>query len=221
MLLLGRIDNRERIQPVAGRTTDPAADHGLGPYYIPGPPHRRDIREDVDGAPLLVRIRVVEAETQAPLAGVGVEIWHCGPNGKYSGFLGYSSEKMPPLLTLKMRRSRPTDAKRFLRGGQVADSEGRVEFQTVVPGWYTPRTPHMHVRVARAGQTVLTTELFLPDDLTAHVQSLPPYAERGRSPFTNINDIGIRLAKGSPCGWPTVRRTDDGHEADFTLQVSR
>ena len=30
-----------------------------------------------------------------------------------------------------------------------------VEFETIVPGWYNPRTPHIHVRVAMPGPAKL------------------------------------------------------------------
>ncbi len=218
--VLGRIDNQAYMQHAttidAHRTT---ANSGNGPYYVSGSPHRRDIREGREGVPLLLRIRAVEVGTLTPVPDATVEIWHCDAYGVYSGYQRYGADKFPALVSLTLRRFRPTDSATFLRGEQTTDGDGQAEFQTIVPGWYTPRTVHIHVRVSRVDKPLLTTELYFSDDFAAHIQSLPPYADRGRSPFVNTNDVEIRLAKGSPGSWPTVRPTADGHQADVTLQV--
>ncbi|WP_413756157.1 hypothetical protein [Streptomyces sp. MMBL 11-3] len=220
--VLGRIDNqaylRDAVTVDAHRAT---ASSGNGPYYVSGSPHRRDIREGRDGAPLLLRVRTVEVGTLTPVTDATVEVWHCDADGIYSGYQRYGADRFPALVSLTLRRFRPTDSATFLRGAQTTDADGRVEFRTVVPGWYTPRTVHIHVRVSSAGKALLTTELYFSDDFTAHIQTLPAYAGRGRSPFVNTNDVEIRLAKGSPGSWPTVRPAADGHQADVTLQIRR
>lgn len=220
--LLGLIDNRHDIRRAATLDANQAtAGQGNGPYYVPGSPRRRDVREGRDGAPLLLRIRAVEVGTLTPLAGATVEIWHCDADGIYSGYQRYGADKFPALVSLTLRRFRPTDNAMFLRGQQTTDDTGHVEFQTIVPGWYTPRTLHIHVRVSVAGKALLGTELYFSDDFAAHIQSLQPYDRRGRGPYGNTTDIEIRLAKGSPGSWPTVRPIQDGHKADVTLQVRR
>ncbi|WP_250007601.1 hypothetical protein [Actinoplanes sp. M2I2] len=219
---LKRFDNGENIRRAA--TLDPhqaTAGQGNGPYHVPGSPMRRDIREGRPGAPLLLRLRVVEAGTLSALTGATVEVWHCDADGIYSGYQRYGADKFPALVSLSLRRFRPTDAAMFLRGQQVTDPAGFVEFQTIVPGWYTPRTIHIHVRVSLGATSLLGTELYFPDDFTARIQSAPPYAGRGRSPFVNAHDIEIRLAKGSPGSWPVIRPATEGHRADVTLQVRR
>jgi len=219
---LGLIDNRADIRRAATPAADrPTANQGNGPYYVPGSPLRRDVREGRDGVPLLLRIRAVEVGTLVPLAGATVEIWHCDAEGIYSGYQRYGADRFPALVSLALRRFRPSDAAMFLRGQQVTDDTGHVEFETIVPGWYTPRTLHIHVRVSAAGRALLGTELYFPDDLAAHVQALPPYAGRGPSPYRNATDIEIRMAKGSPGSWPTVRATEGGQRADVTLQIRR
>lgn len=219
---LGLIDNRAAIRRAATLDAHQAtANQGNGPYYVPGSPLRRDIREDRDGAPLLLSIRAVEAGTLTPIVGATVEIWHCDADGIYSGYQRYGADKFPALVSLALRRFRPTDTVTFLRGRQLTDAAGATEFLTVVPGWYTPRTLHIHVRVSLAGRALLGTELYFPDDFAALIQSLAPYAGRGRGPFDNAHDIEIRLAKGSPGSWPAVRSADGGHRADVTLQIRR
>jgi protocatechuate 3,4-dioxygenase beta subunit len=145
----GRIDNRALIRDNAGlRPLQVTATEGNGPYYIPDPPVRRDIREGRDGAPLTLRVRVADVHTDQPLAGsVSGEIWHCDAHGHYSGYLSYLPERFPAIVTMALRRFRPTDGSRFLRGRQYADPDGVIEFLTIVPGWYTPRTLHIHFKV--------------------------------------------------------------------------
>ncbi|MCO1659021.1 hypothetical protein [Pseudonocardia humida] len=220
--VLGFIDNREDIRRATTLEADrPTASQGNGPYYVPGSPLRRDVREGRDGVPLLLSIRAVEVGTLTPLTGATVEIWHCDALGVYSGYQRFGADRFPALVSLALRRFRPTDDATFLRGQQVTDAAGHVEFQTIVPGWYTPRTLHIHVRVSVAGRALLGTELYFPDDLAAHVQSLPPYVDRGPGPYRNATDIEIRMAKGSPGSWVSVHSTESGQQADVTLQIRR
>jgi protocatechuate 3,4-dioxygenase beta subunit len=46
-----------------------------------------------------------------------------------------------------------------LRGHQLADDQGRYRLETVVPGLYTGRTRHIHVRVQAPNRPVLTAAL--------------------------------------------------------------
>jgi len=219
--MLGRIDNRRYwLRGVDVTPPQATTSSSPGPYYIPDPPRRRDIREDRDGIPLFLRIRVVDARTLAPVTAAQVEVWHCDAFGVYSGYQRYDADKFPAVASLLARRFRPTDSARFLRGQQTTDDDGTVKFDTIVPGWYTPRTPHIHARVIQDARTALTTELYFPDGFSAAVQDLPPYNRRGRSPFVNHHDIEIRLAKGSPGSWPAISDTGNGYRADSTLHVT-
>jgi protocatechuate 3,4-dioxygenase beta subunit len=50
-----------------------------------------------------------------------------------------------------------------LRGHQHSDKSGRYEVETVLPGSYPGRTPHIHVKVrATPNSPTLTTQLFIP-----------------------------------------------------------
>jgi protocatechuate 3,4-dioxygenase beta subunit len=51
-----------------------------------------------------------------------------------------------------------------LRGHQFADGQGRYRLETIVPGLYTGRTRHIHVKVQAPRQEVLTTQLYFPDE---------------------------------------------------------
>ena len=51
-----------------------------------------------------------------------------------------------------------------LRGHQFSDAEGAWRLETVVPGLYTGRTRHIHVKVQAPDGPVLTTQLYFPGE---------------------------------------------------------
>ena len=138
-----------------------------GPYYFDVDSVRSDIREDREGVPLRLAIRVRDAGSCEPLANAVVDIWHCDAGGVYSGF-------------------GEGDGERFLRGAQVTNREGIVEFQTIYPGWYPGRTAHIHAKVHLDRQTALTTQLYFDDEVSNRVYAQAEYA-KGRA-GTNDED---------------------------------
>ena len=56
-----------------------------GPYYVDDMKVRRDITEGLPGAPLSLRLSVLDASTCKPIKGAAVDIWHASAGGKYSG----------------------------------------------------------------------------------------------------------------------------------------
>ena len=56
-----------------------------GPYYLPNEKVRRDITEGLPGAPLALRLTVLDASTCKPVKGAAVDIWHASAAGRYSG----------------------------------------------------------------------------------------------------------------------------------------
>jgi protocatechuate 3,4-dioxygenase beta subunit len=139
-----------------------------GPFYFDADAIRRDIREDRDGTPLRLAIRVRDAECE-PLPDAVVDIWHCDVGGSYSGFEAAEGE-------------------RFLRGAQVTNRDGIVEFLTVYPGWYPGRTVHIHAKVHLDRSTVLTTQLYFDDAVTDAVYAREPYSGRGERDQRNDGD---------------------------------
>lgn len=94
---------------------------------------RSDVREDVVGVELKLRIRIVGDENCAPIANARVHIWHCDANGIYTGY---------------NTGSNPGDVEATAcRGHQYTDQNGEVEFTTVFPSWYTGRICHIHFQV--------------------------------------------------------------------------
>ncbi len=188
-----------------------------GPYHIVGAEDRRDVRSGKPGTDLVLRLKVVDAGSCEPIAGVRTEIWSCDAQGNYSGHPDVDPN-MPPGFGGGARRPgggpgrpqggpgrrpagpppgvgggrgghrEPTGPQRFLRGSHAADDQGEVEFLTIYPGWYNPRAVHVHVKVHLGGSELLTTQLYFPEDLTDSIHQTEYYASRYPSPFNYAND---------------------------------
>ena len=74
------------------------------------------------------------------MAGALLDFWHADDGGEYDN-VGYR-----------------------LRGHQFTDEDGRYQLTTIVPGIYTGRTRHIHVKVQAPDNPVLTTQLYFPDE---------------------------------------------------------
>lgn len=113
---------------------------------------RSDIRETQTGVPLNLAITVQNLAC-SPVAGAQVYIWHCSKDGLYSG---YSNSQNPGQAGLT-----------YLRGIQVTDSAGQVNFTTVFPGWYNGRLTHIHVEVYVGNILIHTSQFAFPLDSVA------------------------------------------------------
>lgn len=84
----------------------------------------------------------------------------------------------------------PTDDKRYLRGAQVTNKDGIVEFTTIWPGWYRGRTVHIHAMVHVSNARVLTTQMMFPEELNTAVFAQQPYAaHQGRDTYNDTDGI--------------------------------
>jgi protocatechuate 3,4-dioxygenase beta subunit len=119
---------------------------------------RSDIRNSVggmngtaDGIPLTLVLTLVSATTCSPLVGRAVYVWHCTRGGAYSLYTsGVTNQN-------------------YLRGIQETDSGGQVTFQSIYPGCYSGRWPHIHFEVypslggaTNAGNKQATSQIALP-----------------------------------------------------------
>jgi protocatechuate 3,4-dioxygenase beta subunit len=146
-----------------------------GPFYADLDLMRRDITESLPGHPLKLGVRVVD-ESCDPIPDAIVDVWHCDVDGDYSAFLDGTPDDAGP-------------GTRFLRGSQPTNAEGIAEFRTNYPGWYTGRAVHIHLKVHLDGATMLTTQLYLPDELTDQVHTEAPYAAHGQRTIRNDDDF--------------------------------
>jgi protocatechuate 3,4-dioxygenase beta subunit len=163
----------------------PWAEQDEGPYHRDAQPLRRDIVEDRVGVPLHLGIRLI-ADGKPPPSNAVVEIWQCDALGRYSGFPPPASEG-GAVTAANAPRSEYLADQMFLRGRQRTDADGMVEFGTIYPGWYPGRTVHIHLMV-HIDDTVLTSQLYFPDDVSDQVLARAPYAERPGRDTTNATD---------------------------------
>ncbi len=145
-----------------------------GPFYLDLGLLRRDVTEGKPGAPLALSIQVIAAGTCAPIRDVAVDIWHCDAGGLYSGFPGQLG-------------GIDTTGQTFLRGTQVTDNDGHVQFDTIYPGWYPGRTTHIHFKV-RFTTREATSQLYFPEATTSDVYGISPYSSRGPKDTSNDTD---------------------------------
>ena len=119
---------------------------------------RSDIRSSfagmtgtAQGVPLNIALTIVSALTCTPLAGRAVYLWHCDREGRYSLYTqGVTNQN-------------------YLRGIQETDANGRLTFQSIYPGCYAGRWPHIHFEVYPAlvqsnseRNKIATSQIALP-----------------------------------------------------------
>lgn len=185
-----------------------------GPFYVDDPVlMRSDIREDREGLPLEVALRIVEADGCTAIAGAAVDLWHCDALGFYSHYTAYDPNVWPS------GRANPSDNETFLRGRQVSDEAGMVRFQTIYPGWYTPRVQHIHARIVLEQKVAATVQLYFPEKLNRTVALRKPYNQRPPSPYNNLNDFVISQSKGGDGSWLRMTETDGGYRGSLTVGV--
>jgi protocatechuate 3,4-dioxygenase beta subunit len=181
---------------VQGRSTPGAATSSCivrpqqteGPYFVDEKLNRADIRVEPsdqsvkEGVPLrlIFRVSQIAGDTCMPLRGAVVDVWHCDALGVYSDFRDING-----LFD--------TRGKKFLRGYQLTDATGTVEFITIYPGWYPVRTVHIHFKIRPPSSTSqpgleFTSQLYFDDAITDQVHAQAPYANRGQRTLRNEED---------------------------------
>ncbi len=175
-----------------------------GPFYLENSMVRKDVREYQHGVDLLLRLKIVDVKGCKAIPGLTVDIWHASALGVYSGFTAYPNIQIP-----MGQKPVPSDRETFLRGRQYTDQNGMVEFLTIYPGSYAPRTVHIHAKILDDSKEILTTQLFFPQELTNKIHSLPPYNLKPLSPYTNENDMVLRASHGVQGGWPKLTELGD------------
>lgn len=110
-----------------------------GPYYKAGSPKTNTLfKEGIPGEKLELKGQVFDTDCQ-PLKNVWLDFWQANGEGQYD-LQGFN-----------------------LRGHQYTDDSGKYSLETVVPGKYTRRTPHIHVKLrANENSPVITSQLFFP-----------------------------------------------------------
>lgn len=175
-----------------------------GPYYFDPKLVRRDIRENRAGVPTVLRLQVFGASC-APIEDARVDVWHCDALGVYSSFGGDSGQVSEKGET-------------FLRGTQMTDAYGRVDFLTIYPGWYRGRTTHIHFKAFVDQANVLTGQIFFPDALSEYLYLNVPAYKRGviRDTFNDSDGIARSATRAS---FATVKEDEEVYLAQLIVGV--
>jgi protocatechuate 3,4-dioxygenase beta subunit len=157
---------------------------GEGPFYLDPKLVRSDITSGMPGAPLQLDLQVVRAGDCATLASARVDVWQADALGLYSGYANQSG--VGGIATGRAA------GQQYLRGTQVTDPSGHVQFRTIFPSWYGGRTPHVHFKVFLGRNEVVASQIFFPDEVSKEVFSTwQPYREHAskRKTFNDTDPI--------------------------------
>ena len=109
-----------------------------GPYFKSGSSERASLlTSGMPGTRLVLSGRVTGVYCQ-PIAHALLDFWQADSSGRYDNS-GYT-----------------------LRGHVFSDTSGMYRLETIVPGLYTGRTEHIHLKVQAPGGPILTTQLYFP-----------------------------------------------------------
>ncbi|MEC4986643.1 MAG: intradiol ring-cleavage dioxygenase [Oscillatoria sp. PMC 1068.18] len=159
-----------------------------GPYFLDEQLNRSDVISAQAGVPLILTMRVfaVNGSQCLPVPNAVVDIWHCNALGVYSG-------------VQDSYQSLNTSAENFLRGYQVTDNNGTVQFRTIYPGCYPGRAVHIHFQVRTSPTSnqgrEFSSQLYFDDALTEEVFNRQPYASKRSQLVKNAQD-GLYRSSG-------------------------
>ncbi|HVZ39407.1 MAG TPA: FlgD immunoglobulin-like domain containing protein [Candidatus Kapabacteria bacterium] len=172
---------------------------------------RQDITEGRTGTPLSLVMTVLNVNDNcAPVANARVDIWHCDKDGVYSGY------SQPGANTV---------GQTFMRGIQLTDGQGRVNFHTVYPGWYAGRITHIHFQIFLNSVLSATSQFAFPDSLNAQVYGTALYSGHGQN--TSVANNASDTVFGEPAGdlqyellTVTANDATGGFNGTFTIGIN-
>lgn len=110
-----------------------------GPFFTPNSPERQNLISVKDKASKIRLSGEVLNQFCRPVHGAMLDFWQSDERGDYNN----RSDK--------------------LRGHQFSDVKGGFSLLSLMPGEYTGRTPHLHVKVQQRDGPLLTTQLYFPN----------------------------------------------------------
>lgn len=161
---------------------------------------RQDVREDRTGVLLNQRIKIIGLENCLPMPNVRVNIWACDKDGNYSG---YGTET----------------GKTYMRGYQITDANGEVNFTSIFPGWYNGRICHIHFQAYVSSVYAAISQLTYPiAEKNALYAANPTLYTKGADPLSYNND-GV-FADGYAYQLATLTPNPDTGGYDSYLEVT-
>jgi protocatechuate 3,4-dioxygenase beta subunit len=160
------------------------------------------------GVPLNIALTIVSASTCAPLAGAAVYLWHCDREGRYSLYTqGVTNQN-------------------YLRGVQEANANGQVTFQSIYPGCYTGRWPHIHFEVypnlaasTSSRNKTATSQLALPKSSNDVAYAVAGYEQSIRNAAQVTLASDNVFSDGSSLELATMSGGVSGFTATLTVAI--
>ncbi|KAK3322909.1 Intradiol ring-cleavage dioxygenase [Apodospora peruviana] len=165
-----------------------------GPFYVLGESIRTNLVEDQQGVPLHLDIQLIDVATCKPIPDTFVEMWNANSTGVYSGALATVNGLAGMSDKANLNRT-------FLRGAQRTDADGVVQFNTLFPGHYDGRAPHIHL-ITHLNSTRPQThndtlwhasvthvgQIFFDQALVDSVKKVAPYSTNRQNLMRNAAD---------------------------------
>jgi protocatechuate 3,4-dioxygenase beta subunit len=168
----------------------------IGPYWVKGELIRKNVTETQIGVPMHLDMQFVDISTCKPIPQLMIDIWSANATGVYSGVaLGEGGLDTS-----------------FLRGVQMSDRDGVVQFDTIFPGHYTERATHEHV-TSHVNSTLLPNgtytggtvthigQLFFEESLKHKIEATYPYDQNTQAYTTNDDDEGSIAANATTAAY--------------------
>ncbi len=129
------------------------------------------------GVPMTLELALSDlANGGSAFAGVAVYVWHCDREGRYSMY------------------SEGVEDQNYLRGAQIADSDGIVRFTSIFPACYSGRWPHIHFEVypdresiTDSANAIATSQVALPKAVCDTVYATTGYEQS----VTNLSGMSL------------------------------
>jgi protocatechuate 3,4-dioxygenase beta subunit len=152
---------------------------------------RQNITEGRPGLPLNVELVIVNVNNKcSPIPNARIDIWHCDRDGVYSGYI------QPGVNTV---------GQTFMRGIQITDSNGKVTFKTVYPGWYPGRITHIHFEIFINSVLSRTSQIAFPIDTTTEIYNNATLYPKGQNTlvtsfetdnvFNDLSNTALQIAE--------------------------
>lgn len=171
------------------------------PFYF-----RQDIREGKEGVQMNLKMRILGVDNCLPMQNLRVNIWQNDKDGLYSG---YDNALNPGQTGLT-----------YLRGYQITDAYGEVEFITILPGWYPGRTCHIHFRVYVSSMYAAISQLTF-DHATKNAIYLanPTLYTKGEDPVAPGSDGSFSDGYAFQLASLTPNPVTGGYDAFLELSI--
>lgn len=178
-----------------------------GPCYF-GVTTGEDISSGLSGLPMQLCLKLVDSSCQ-PLENYQIEVWHCDNRGIYSGDTSSSFDSTRFAGSFCTNNDSSSLASTWYRGMLQTDSNGRVNFKTCFPGWYSGRTIHIHFAVSdSSGNSRVISQFCFADAFTQEICTTHEY-------YSSRGEQDTTLAGGRDTVFPS-----SGYE-DFMLTTAQ